>query len=219
MTATIFGSPEYALQQNSADLYPPTIRASRHLLSFLQWRFSLCPVGAYRWVPEEEQSQDRGSSEIFISADTPLPTQNVGYRPAITVMRSQAAFQGTGIGDVAHHNWATGGKTRMDLVPTTLLVNVLSQNPLVAERLAWFVQDQVFSLREEIVRTEKCIFSIGQRTALSAPGPAGQLVDQNNEDWSVVSMALPTFLQHVTVENPLNRPMVEHFGLILKNKR
>jgi hypothetical protein len=133
------------------------------------------------------------------------------------VMRSQVQFQGTGIGDVVDHSWGSGGKTRMDLIPTTICINVLSRIPTVAERLAWFIQDLVFGFREEIVRTEKCILSIGQRTSMPPPSPAGSLVD-TEEDWTVVPLFLPTYLQHSVTTTPINVPVLQKLNSILKNK-
>jgi hypothetical protein len=209
MTALTPSSPEFAMQQNVMGQYPPTLRAVRHLTSFLQWRFSLLPAGAYHWQPEDAENPDQSGSEIFIGGDTPLPSRTIGDRPAITVLRSQLAFQGVGIGDVAFHNLRTGGKVYMDLLPTTLCINVLSRLAFVAERLAFFVQDQIFTLREEIVRSEKCILSIGARTTMGAPSPAGALVDEAGSDWIVVPLFLPTYLQHHTAFTPINVPVIK----------
>jgi hypothetical protein len=209
MTALTPSSPEYRLQQNDAAQYPPTVRAVRHIIGFLQWRFSLLPAGAYHWAPEDLETPEAIGSEIYISGDTPLPMRAVGDRPAITVLRSQLAFQGVGTGDVASHNWQTGGKTYMDLLPTTICINVLARLPFVAERLAWFVHEQIFTLREEIVRTEKCILSIGARATLTPPSPAGPMTDSPDSDWIVVSLFLPTYLQHRTAFVPINVPVLK----------
>jgi hypothetical protein len=209
MSAITPSSPEYGIQQNVVDHYPPTVRVVRHLLSFLQWRFSLLPRGAYHWEPEGEDSPDGQESEIYIAGDTPLPARAVGERPAVTVLRSQLAFQGIGIGDMAHHDLSTGGKSYSDLLPTTLAVNVLSRLPMVAERLAWFVQEQIFTLREDIIREEKCIIWMGQRTTITPPSPAGALVDSQESDWIAVAIYLPMFLQHRTSFTPINVPAVE----------
>lgn len=209
MTAFMPSSPDFALQQNNAAMYPPTVRAVYHLVSFLQWRFSLLPAGAYHWAPEDQDAPEGVRSEIYISGDTPLPARAVGDRPAITVLRSQLAFQGVGMGDVADHNLRTGGKAYMDLLPTTLCVNVLSRLAFVSERLAWFVQDQIFTLREEIIRTEKCILALGARTTMAPPSPAGALVDTVESDWINVALYLPVYLQHRTSNVPINVPVLK----------
>jgi hypothetical protein len=212
MSALTPSSPEYGIQQNRPEFYPPTVRVVHHLVSFLQWRFSLAPVGAYHWAPEDADSPEGIRSEIYIAGDTPLPARAVGERPAITILRSQLAFQGVGMGDLVDHNLRTGGKAYMDLLPTTICINVLSRLGFVAERLAWFVQDQIFTLRDEIVRTEKCILSLGARTTMSPPSPAGALIDSVESDWIAVSLFLPTYLQHRTSHVPINVPTLKKLG-------
>lgn len=217
MTAMNPSSPEYGIQQNKLEQYPPTIRACRHLIDFLQWRFSLLPAGAYHWSPDDPDSTEGTRSEIYIAGDTPLPTQAVGERPAITVLRSQLAFQGVGIGDVAFHDLRSGAKAYMDLLPTTLCINVLSRLAFVAERLAFFVQDQIFTLREEIIRTEPCILSLGQRTTMAPPSPAGSLVDSVESDWINVALFVPLYLQHTTSFIPINVPILEKIDVNVRS--
>lgn len=213
MTAITPSSPEYGIQQNDVDQYPPPVRVVRHLLSFMQWRFSLLPRGSYHWEPEGEDSPDGQPSEIYIAGDTPLPARAIGTRPAVTVLRSQLAFQGSGIGDVAFHDLKTGGKSYSDLLPMTMVVNVVSKLPMVAERLAWFVHDQIFTLREDIIREEKCIIWMGQRATITPPSPAGALVDSTESDWIAVALYLPMFLQHRTSFTPINVPVVEQIDV------
>lgn len=213
MSGVTPSSPDYAIGQNDVAQYPPTLKAQRHVIDFLQWRFSLLPVGAFHWQPEDRDSPEGGTrSEIYISADTPLPAQAVGERPAITLSRSQLQFQGVGLGDVAFHDQRTGAKAYMDMMPTTLVINVLSRISFVAERLAFFVQDQIFTLREEIVRTEPCILNLGSRTTMSPPSPAGALIDSTEPDWINVSLFMPLYLQHTTSFHPINVPSVQKIG-------
>lgn len=215
MTAFVQSEPDYGINQDLAAQYPVPVRAVRHIVDFLQWRFSLLPVGAYHWAPEDQASENgTKSSEIYISADTPLPSRAAGERPAITVSRSQLGFQGSGIGDVQSHNWRTGGKTYSDFVPTTIVINVLSQLAFVSERLAWFVHDQIFTLREEIVRTDKCFVYIGSRATIAPPSAAGSLVDTTKEDWIVVPIYLPTYLQHRTSFIPVNVPVLKKVEVV-----
>jgi hypothetical protein len=218
MTAVTPASQDYAIQQNLVSQYPPTLRALRTVIAFIQSRFALLPVGAYHWQPEDPDSMEGSRSEIYIAGDTPLPTQAVGDRPAITVLRSQLQFQGAGIGDVAYHDWRTGAKAYMDLLPTTFSINVLSRLAFVAERLAFFVQDQLFTLREEIVRADKCIFALGQRNSMSAPSPAGALIDSTESDWIAVSIFMPVYLQHTTSFLPINVPTIEKINVDVRPK-
>jgi hypothetical protein len=209
-------TPDHMLTQNDPAFYPPAVKAVRHIISFLKWRFSLLPLNSYRWDPATDITPDQKGSEIFIGADTPLQTAQVGKRPAITVLRSQMAYQGVGIGDKSYVDLRTGARSYLDLVPTTIGINVLSRVDVVAERLAGFVQSQIFALREEIVKTEPCILNIGARAGISPPTPAGTLVDTPNSDWRCVAMAYPTFLQDSITKTPLNKTIVGEVNPIIR---
>jgi len=189
--------------------FPPTYQAQRHLTSFLQWRFSQVPSGAYRYVAE--QDPDARESEICIGLDTPIDPNVMGKRPAVTVLRGPAAFQGVGFNDLATVKMQDGTQTRLDMVPTTLMVNVLSRIPVEAERLAWFCMEQIWTFREEITRTEPVIHSIGPRPTLSPPSAAGSLVQSTDFEWCVVVVAFPTYLVHSTIKQPLNNPILKRF--------
>ncbi len=205
-------APEAFLNAKQGQFYPPTFQIVRHLVDFLQWRFSKLPPGAYQWCPEGGNSETgEGQSEIFISADTPIDPVNVGQRPAVTVLRSQAAFNGVGLNDRAFVALSTGAEVKMDLLPTTIMVNFLSQQPVEAERLAWFGMEQIWAFREEIIKTLPCLLYMGQRPALSAPSPAGSLVASTDHEWVVVVCSIPTYLQHVVTKEPLNKPIVNGF--------
>lgn len=205
MSGSVPTTPEYELTSSSSEHFPPPMRAIRHVIDFLKWRFSLLPAGAYHWAPETEDTQDQNGSEIFIGSETPIRVADVGARPAITVARSQLAFQGVGIGDLAFHDMRSGAKAYMDMLPTTLVINVLCRMGFVAERLAWHVTREIFTLREELIKTEPCILYTGSKPMLSPPSPAGALVDTAAEDWSVVVVSMPLYLQMTTSKMPLNR--------------
>jgi hypothetical protein len=97
---------------------------------------------------------------------------------------------------------------KMDMLPTTLMINVLSSHDVEAERLAFFVWEQVSAFREAIISTMPGLLYLGQRGSLSAPSPAGALVDSTEREWTVVVVSFPCFLQHATTIQPLNRPIL-----------
>lgn len=186
--------------------FPETVSITRHLVDFLQWRFSKHPPGAYMFTGHGPDS------EIYISADTPIDPEVVGMRPAITVLRSHAAYQGVGIGDVAYTDLRTGAKVYMDLMPTTMLVNVLSKLPVEADRLAAYVAKQIRGFRDALTASLPELLNIGQRIGISPPSPAGSLVagDSPDFEWTVVVISVPTFLQTVQTTLPLNKPILNH---------
>lgn len=196
--------------------FPPTFQMTRHILSFLKWRFASLPAGSYQWKPETEDSPDQTGSEVFIAADTPIRPEVVGQRPAITVLRSHAAFQGSGLGDHGYTDLATGAVVKMDIIPTNLMINVLSRLPVEAERLAWFCAEQIWTYREAIIKAEpnKIFLYLGQRPSISPPTPAGSLVsDSVDFEWCAVVVAFPVYLQHSTTLMPLNRPVVKQLSV------
>lgn len=196
-------APEAYLQGSKA--YPPTYEIIRHLTSFLQWRFSKLPKGGYQWRCDDPGDAGQGQSDIFIGGDTPIDPTVVGQRPAITLLRATAAFQGVGLDDLAFVQMKTGATTQMDLIPTTIMVNVLSTIPVEADRLAWFVTEQIRGFRRDIIRSLPSLLYMGQRPSMSAPSPAGALVASSEHEWTVVVVSFPTFLQHATSVEPLNR--------------
>lgn len=210
--------PIHALTSNNPEFLPPMNRLVRHMIDFVKWRFSLLPRGTYHWDPESDETPDQKGSELFIGSDTPVNTTMVGKRPAITVLHSQAQFQGISIGDKLWADMRTGGRAYMDLIPTTLVVHTLARKPIVASRLAWFVQEQIFALRDEIVKTEPCLVYIGARASISPPSPAGTLVDSGATDWSCVTYAYPAFLQYVAERSPLNKKILNKLNPVIRSR-
>lgn len=208
MSSSTPTAPEYSLP-----LSPP-MAAVRHITDFVKWSFSKLPRGGYHWDADTESSPEQSGSEVHISADTPIDVEKVGARPAITVTRGQAVFQGVGLGDLAYHDLATGTKVQMDLMPTTILVNCLSRIDIEADGLAWFVAEQIRGFRDAIIKLENKILYIGAHVGISAPSPAGSLVAAGpDQGWCVVVVSFPAFLQHATTTMPLNKRILNGFSM------
>ena len=180
------------------------------MVGFLRGLFAQCPAGAYHWEPTNGSTQDQEGSELWIGTETPIDPEIVGKRPAIVIGRGPAAFHGVGLGDQAYVDLATGSHVKMDMVPVTININVLSKIPVEAEELAWFVARHIWNLRNEILRGNSFIMYTGQRPALSPPSAAGSLIGGPNvdSDWIVVTVSMPVYLQHMEVATPLNRKVV-----------
>lgn len=188
--------------------YSPFFQVVRHVVSFLKWRFSKLPQGSYRYDIESEGPEQK-NSEIFIGADTPIRPETLGKRPAITVLRSQVAAAGLGLGDRAFIDLATGSKVRMDMYPTNIMINVLSTEQVEAEGLAWFVMEQISAFRDEICAASNgLILYMGGRPMVSPPSPAGSLIDSTEVEWTAVVLSYPCYLQHATTMMPLNKKIV-----------
>lgn len=188
----------------------PDVRISRLVISFLQWRFSLLPAGAYHWNPESEMTDDQETSEIYLGYSTPVDPSRVGQRPAITACIDGYQFQGLSIGDLAFIDLQTGGEVKMDLIPAALRIYVLSRHPIEAKRLAWFVVEQIWSFRWAILSKDSSLHHLGPRPTVSPATPAGTLVSPGTEhEWSCVTIQFPAFLQHSSTLMPLNKSILK----------
>ncbi len=207
MTYTFAQTPE---GQPSDVGSSPMLRLQRVIVGFIRGLFAQCPAGSYHWETTNSSSQDQEGSEIWIGTEGPIDPEIVAKRPAVVVGRGPAAFQGVGIGDIAYVDQATGANVRMDMIPTTLNVNVLSKTSVEAEELAWFIAKHMWVLRNEILRDNSFILYTGQRPQLSPPSPAGSLVQgpHSDSDWIAVTVSMPVYLQHMEVAMPLNKKIL-----------
>lgn len=193
-------APEYQAP-NGWRTGSPFLQLVRVTTEFLQGLFAQLPTGAYRW----SAPSDDGASEIYIGMETPTAPDVTGSRPAVTVTRGAGAFQGTAIGDLAYYDMRTGAQVRMDVLPVTLSINVLSRIPVEAEELAWFIQRHIWALRDKLIVENPGILYIGSRPSISPPSPAGSLISPDSEhNWVVVSVSFPAYLQYSATTIPLN---------------
>lgn len=207
MSATTPTTPEGPLVGRG--VFAPSFEVIRHVISFLKWRFSKLPQGAYRYDADAEGPEQK-NSEIYIGADTPYRPESMGKRPAITVLRSQLVGAGVGLGDLAFVDLATGAKVRMDMYPTNIMINVLSTEPVEAEGIAWFILREISAFRDEICKESKgLILYMGTRPMVSPPSPAGSLVDSPEMEWTAVVLSYPCYIQEQVTMLPLNRPIVQ----------
>lgn len=207
--------PQTPEGQPGSQISSPMVRLQRVLVTFIRGLFAQLPRGAYHWEQSEGTAQDQEGSEIWIGTEQPINPNTVGRHPAISVGRGPAAFHGIGLGDQAFYDQATGAYVKMDMIPTTSNINILSRVPFEAEELAWFVANHVWLLRSEIMRgNDDFIMYLGQRPSLSPPAPAGTLVPDGETDWMVVTISMPVYLQHMAVAMPLNKKVVREFRTV-----
>lgn len=205
MTVT---APEHALP------LPPWAALVRHVTDFLRWQFSMMPSGAYRFVDNEGAVDQR--SEIWMGSEFPIRSETPGARPAITVFRSAAQFNGISIGDLGFVDLAGGKKMLTDLVPLNLMVGVLARQSLEAEALAGAVTQLIFAYREIIIRTMPNLLYLGNRPTISPPSPPGQLVEAGKcEDWTAVMICFPAYVNFKLTIEPLNRGFLSAVGVNL----
>lgn len=209
-------TPQTPEGQPSDEGSSPMVRFQRVMVAFVRGLFAQCPPGAYRWDPETAENPLQEGSEIWIGTETPISPDIVAMRPAVSIGRGPAAFHGIGLGDQAYIDQATGAHVKMDMIPMTMNINVVSRMPMEAEELAWFIARHIWNLRNEILRGNTFILYTGQRPALSPPSPAGTLVSgpETEHNWSAVGISMPVYLQHMEVAMPLNKPVLREVVMV-----
>lgn len=209
-------TPQTPETQPGEDGSSPMVRLQRVVVGFVRGLFGELPAGAYRWEPTSAENPLQEGSEIWIGTETPIAPEIVAKRPAVVVGRGPAAFHGIGLGDQAFVDQATGAHVKMDMIPTTLNINVVSRMPFEAEELAWFIAKHIWNLRNELMRGNKFIMYMGQRPALSPPSPAGSLISgpETEHNWSAVGISMPVYLQHMEVAMPLNLPVLSEVVMV-----
>lgn len=203
--------------QPSEETSSPLVKLQRVFLSFIKGLFAQVPRGnGYHWEESSGTAQDQEGSDLWIGSETPINPEITGIRPSVVVSRGAAAFHGIGLGDMAYIDQQTGGAVKMDMIPTTLTIHVLSRVKFEAEELAWFVASHIWTLRSEILKGNSFMLYTGQRPQLSAPSPAGSLISgpSSTEDWIAVTISMPVYLQYMSVAIPLNRKTLSEVRMV-----
>jgi hypothetical protein len=178
---------------------------TRHLVEFLQWRFSLAPQGLFRWMDDETDT------EVSISGDYAIDPEKIGHRPAITVTKGPIGFAGLSLGDVAFVDLKTGAMAYMDVSSTTVMINILSRIDIEASGLAEVVGAEIRANRRVIAKVSRGkILNIGQRIMIGAPSPPGALLSGDSPDGYAFActVSVPVFLQGVDSAFPLNQKLL-----------
>lgn len=193
---------------------PPWAALVSHITDFLRWQFSMHPPGAYRFSATDGAVDER--SELWIGSEFPIKPDTPGQRPAISVFRSAAQFNGLSIGDLGFVDIAGDKRMLTDLVPLNLMVGVLCRHQLEAEILAGAVVELIFGYRREIIANMGNLLYIGNRPSISPPSPPGQLVEGSAfPDWTAVMIGFPAFVNFKLTIEPLNKRFLSSIGVAM----
>jgi hypothetical protein len=177
-------------------------------VAFTKGLFAAAPPGCYHWAAGEE-------SEIYISDESPLRSEVIGKRPAISFTRAPVQFYSLGLGDIDGYNFETGGVRKSVLVPGVMSINCLSRTDLESERLAWIVGEHLWLLREKLMKMG--FFEIGRQPTISATSPAeGLVANEGGEEWFCTSVQSPFQFPRSSKVTPLNELVLENIELQLR---
>jgi hypothetical protein len=151
----------------------PLYYFTRVYLLFLQGLFEQLEPGDFRWSPDEKLS------EITITADVPIPRENVDKIPAMVVMRGPAAAGNLSLDQVREVDSKTGEKVRADLWSATMSINCLSKNDVEAQRMAWLVARHIRNFKTTIQRCG--MHKIGDDLQVGPISPPGAIVSGEAE--------------------------------------
>ncbi len=187
--------------------YSPLEHVRTLFAGFYQGLFAAAPPGYYHWTDEET---DGNPSEIYITNESPVRTENAGQRPAISLTRAPVQFYSLGLDDMLEFDPRTGQKTKSVLVPGTMVVNCSSRVQLESERIAWICAEQLWLHRELLMKSG--FFEVGRSPQVSSPSPAGSIVQGDGADeWFTTSVTCPFQFYRTSSVTPLGAQVIREF--------
>jgi hypothetical protein len=188
--------------------YSPLEHVRTLFVRFIQGLFYVAPPGAYHWEPNE-------TSELYVTDENPIKTEDAGTRPSIAVTRGPAQFYSLGFDDMLDYNFQTGKKQKGVIVPGTMIVNCCSRVEIECERLAWIIGEQLWANREILLRLG--FFEVGRQPSFGAPSPAGSIVSGDNADeWYVVALTCPFQFTRTTNVTPIGPRILQGIDLAMR---
>lgn len=192
----------------------PLFHFTRVFLKFFQTIFSEREAGDFRWVGTEEGGEDDKHSEISITDESPLPRERSEATPCIVTQRAEVMFADLTMDSMRHVDHRTGSKTRIDLIPGSMLIHCLSKNRVEASRLAWIVTTAIKRWRVLLQRAG--FHQVGQGLRIGPPTPPGGLVSpEPAPELRMVTVMCPFTFRWSEEEMPLDAPKAQEYQLRL----
>ena len=178
--------------------------------AFVQGLFGAAPPGTFHW------SLDNDRTEIFITGETPIKTDHIGTRPAISFTRGPIQFYSLGMDDMLRYQFSTGQKTKSILIPGVMSINCCSRNQLESEKIAWIVAEHLWLLRERLIGSD-LFYEIGRQPQLSSPSSAeGIVAGDNADEWYATVVSSPFQFPRMSQYTPLNKQVVQSIELQIR---
>lgn len=198
------------LQPESSFKDEPLLQLRLLYHMFVSGLFAAMPKGSYHYEAEGDDT------EIVITDEHPIRTENIGSRPAVSFTRGSVQFYSLGQDDMLKFNFDSGRKTKAVLVPGIMSINCCSRVDLESESIAWKVAEHLWLLREKLMGYD-LFFEIGRQPTISAPSPAEGIVqgDHANE-WFCTTVSSPFQFPRMSQFTPLNRQVVREIDLRIR---
>lgn len=179
----------------------PLFHVTRLCISFLQNLFKQAPDGEFRW------DQDRQITQLVVTDELPLHSEQVNKRPAIVTVRSPVQWQGVGLEQRRDESLRTGARVHTDLISGHMTFNCLSRVKVEAEQLGWLVARHLWILHRLFMKVG--FHKMGHRVQILSATPAGALISGDTEgEIHNVPVISPYEFQWTERITPLNLDML-----------
>lgn len=209
MTGHILRIRPKAGDQHSDLLTNPLGHAKRVLLYFLQEIFrDYNPTGL-------QYMDDAKETKIIIKGAYGKNQETYNKKPLVVVDRSNAQIMSRTLGSIDFVDYRTGGYTRTEQVPFSLVARVYAENEYVVEKIAWYISSTVFLLRHVLIR--QGFLYIGNQMVIGAVGAPVGIVPGDQANSVMIQLQLPC--SHLATSRfvPINRPRLTAVGVKLQD--
>jgi len=177
-------------------------------VSFVQGLFYSAPRGQYHWESDDQ------STELFISAESPIKVETLNMRPCITFTRAPIGFHHLGFDDMDQYDFATGRKIKSLLIPGTMVINCCSRSDLESEHLAWVTAEHIWLLRDLLMK--QGFYDVGRNIQVGSPSAAGAIIEGDGADeWFCTSVTSPYQFYRTSARTPLATGIIQNVQLAL----
>lgn len=195
--------------RQSSFQYTPLEHVRTLYIRFTQGLFHALPPGFYHW------EENPGDTQISITDENPIKTEEVGARPAVSFTRGPVQFYSLGLGDLMDYNFQTGKETKSALIPGTMHINCCSRVDIEADNIAWFIAEQLWLHRAMLMAAG--FFEIGRQPVIGACSRAGSIVVGDSADeWFCTTVACPFQFYRTSQTTPLNTSIAKNIAMALR---
>ena len=158
-------------------------KANRAIVAAIQGFYMGRDPGNWRW------SRDPDSTEITITGESPETMQNPSPRPAISVYRAGASWDGISMSGIGSHTMRSTDRSFVDMSSATSVITCIAKYPEEVERLAYLTGIAILVFRDVIVQYGK-LHAMKSGLTTSGVMPAEQ-INSAFSQLKMIQMSVP----------------------------
>jgi len=189
----------------------PLAHGKRIFMYFLQELFRDPNPTGFRYMDDDKETG------IIIKGAFAKDQETYNTKPIIAVDRGGAQIQSRTLGSIEFVDYKTGGYTRTELIPFSLIARVLSENEYTAEQIAYFVASTTFLLRHVLIR--QGFYHVGNQMVINPPMQPVGVVPADQAGLVMIQITMPC--SHLMTGRfvPINRPYLKDTHTIIKDSQ